>query len=145
MRRRQLPAIGAIAAFVWLAAAGQAGACSCLPLTPETVEQADAAAIATLVDVRQDGGQARVGVFTYDVGRVLEGRRRLDRDRIRVRSPLDSAACGLPRAKGRYGLVLNRHRGRWSSSLCTVTSPEGLRALASGESPRRPYCWGIRR
>jgi hypothetical protein len=72
---------------------------------------------------------------------VLKGRHRIDRPRLVIRSSLDSAACGLSQAHRRYGLLLDRFRGRWSASLCSEMGPRALRALARGEDPyARPYC-----
>lgn len=145
--RRALASIALTAAFA-LVPVSSAAACSCVPLSPETVRGADAAAIAQLVDVTPlaDG---RSGRYTYDVRRVLIGEGRLDRNRVRVVASLSSAACGPPQQKRRYGLVLTRMRHRWSASLCSITSPKALRALAAGERPnaaaQRRYCWGMPR
>ena len=151
-RRSYLPLI-ALTALTVVVPSGSASACSCVPLSPEAVRAADGAAIAKLLRVAPQG-DGRDAVFTYRIERVFEGRHRLDRDRIRVHGGLDSAACGLPLRKRRYGLVLDRADRRWTASLCSVTTPQGLRALAAGGGPARKavpapavgrYCGGTRR
>jgi hypothetical protein len=128
-----------LAAAVSLLAPAAALACSCVPLSPERVQEADAAVVAQLKRVRADDGAVR-GVFVYRVRRALVGSR-LDRgDRLRVRSHLDSAACGLSQEPRRYGLVLGRENRRWSASLCSETTPEALRALVRGERAGKRYC-----
>ena len=139
MARRFLSAI-VLAAAVGLLAPGAAAACSCVPLSPERVREADAAVIAKLKRVRTDDSGVE-GTFVYRVQRALVGERLEQGDRFRVESHLGSAACGLSQAPRRYGLVLDRHRGRWVSSLCSETTPEGLRALVRGQRPRSgDYC-----
>ena len=137
--RRSLSAI-VVAAGVALLAPGSAAACSCLPLSPERVRSSDAAVIAKLERVRADDSGLD-GTFVYRVRRALVGGRLERGDRLRVQSALNSAACGLSQQRRRYGLVLDRDSGRWSTSLCSQTTPDALRALARGE-PRRSghYC-----
>jgi hypothetical protein len=136
--RKALASIALVAA-VGLLAPAVAAACSCIPLSPERVQDADAAVIAELERVRADEGAIR-GTYVYRVRRALVGSRLERGDRLRISSHLDSAACGLPQEPRRYGLVLDRNGGRWTSSLCTQTSPEALRALVRGERSRGRYC-----
>ena len=136
---RQLLSTIAIGAAVALLAPASAVACSCVPLGPAAVRGADAAVIAKLKRVRadEDGSEA---TFVYRVRHALVGRRLAEGDRLKVRSALDSAACGLPRERRRYGLVLGRSHGRWSASLCSQTTPKALRKLARGKRARDRYC-----
>ena len=141
-RRSYLPLIP-LTALAVVVPSGSASACSCVPLSPEAVRAADGAAIAKLLRVAPQG-DGRDAVFTYRIERVFEGRHRLDRDRIRVHGGLDSAACGLPLRKRRYGLVLDRADRRWTASLCSVTTPQGLRALAAAEDRLGRPCRRLR-
>ncbi len=99
--------------------AGSAQACSCAPLSRgDAMQRADAAIAGRLVKVVP---QSRLrAVYRYRVRRVYKGGIGLRRGRIvSVRSARSSTACGLPTRTGRrYGLLLSRKRGGWSSGLC---------------------------
>jgi hypothetical protein len=136
---RKVGGLLGLGAAVALLAPASALACSCIPLSPERVQEADAAVIAELKRVRADDG-ALTGTFVYRVRRALVGSRLERGDRLRVSSHLDGAACGLSQDPRRYGLVLDRGDGRWSASLCSETTPEALRALLSGERGGKRYC-----
>jgi hypothetical protein len=138
MSRTCLAPIAAVAAVALLAPA-VALACSCVPLSPERVREADAAVIAELKRVHVDEGAVR-GTFVYRVRKALVGSRLERGDKLRIRAHLDSAACGLSTAQRRYGLVLERHDGRWTSSLCSETTPDALRALVRGKRAGERYC-----
>ncbi|HEU4906470.1 MAG TPA: hypothetical protein VFT19_10210 [Solirubrobacterales bacterium] len=82
------------------------------------MKRADAAIAGRLVEVIP---RSRVrAVYRYRVRRVYKRGAGLRRGRIvSVRSTRSSAACGLPKRKGRrYGLLLSRQRGGWTSGLC---------------------------
>lgn len=131
-----------------------AWACSCVGgSTEQRLSQSRHAVIAKLVDVRivesNELGPGS-GVFVYKLKRVLKGGEHLrSKRRIRIRSTMDGASCGLPRRHPkRYGLFLYReHSGRLSANLCSVVSPRALRRAAQGKDPssrlaasRAPAC-----
>jgi len=111
--------MAAIAILGALVFTGSAQACSCAPLPPgEAMQRADAAIAGRLVEVIPRG---RVrAVYRYRVRRVYKPGAGLRRGQlVSVRSTRSSAACGLPTRKGRrYGLLLSRQRGGWTSGLC---------------------------
>jgi hypothetical protein len=94
------------------------------------MRQADAAIVGELVRV-VPRNRLRAD-YRYRVQRVYKRGRGLRRGRtISVGSARRSAACGLPRRSGRrYGLLLRRIDGRWTSGLCGVTRPRRLAAAA---------------
>jgi hypothetical protein len=118
--------------------AGGAQACSCLRMTPdEAMERADAAIVASLVEVvPRDGYRAD---YRYRVQRVFKSGQGIRAGRtIAVRSARQSAACGLPQQVERvYGLFLTRSEGRWSGGLCGVVEPRLLEAAPGGARLRR--------
>jgi len=63
-------------------------------------------------------------IFRYRVQRVYKGAAGIRRGRvISVRSARSSEACGLPARVGRrYGLMLARVGGAWSSGVCALLS-----------------------
>ncbi len=136
---RKGPASIVLVAAVALLAPASAAACSCVPLTPERVHEADAAVIAELKRIHAEAGAGR-GTYVYRVRRALVGSKLERGDKLRVESYFDSAACGLSRDPRRYGLVLDRDDGRWSTSLCSETDPKTLRALVGGKRASKPYC-----
>jgi hypothetical protein len=118
------------AGAVLLSAPDAAHACSCDAMPArEKLRQSDAAVIAKLrkvVPITESTSK-----FVYRARKVFKGKRRFDRgDRLRIESSNFGASCGLPQRKRRYGLFLNRFRGRWSASLCTVTSARAMRRAA---------------
>ena len=106
-----------------------AAACSCANTPPRTLlRSADAAFVGRLVKVRTVDATNGTANFYYRVQHVYKGKRRLSRRRVVVRSNLSGASCGLPRGKGRrYGVFLNRSKGRWHSNLCLVVTPSEMR------------------
>jgi hypothetical protein len=82
------------------------------------MQRADAAIAGRLVEV-VPRGRLRA-VYRYRVRRVYKRGAGIRRGRIvSVHSAGSSAACGLPRRTGRrYGLLLSRRAGGWSSGLC---------------------------
>jgi hypothetical protein len=137
---RRIAATGSVvAAISAIALPATASACSCAPLTRDSFERADAAAVLRLDQVEPDapihgGFQTGPGKFTYTVREVLSGRGRLSRDdEITIDSKVDGAACGLEGVEGeKYGVLLYRRKGEWTSHLCAITSPKELRRLARG-------------
>jgi len=70
--------------------------------------------------------------YRFRVQHVYKRGRGLRRGRVvSVRSARQSSACGLPRRVGRrYGLLLRRYKGRWTSGLCGVLKPRQLGSAA---------------
>ncbi len=139
--RRGLLAAGACAVAA-LALAAPAHACTCIPLSPDSVGAKEAAIVAKLKSVEPHGGGSAVTVradFRFKVLDVLKGKKRVRKRKVVVRSvtgPGASAACGLAGQVGkRYGLVITRRDRRWFGSSCGQTSPRGLRDLFSGPRP----------
>lgn len=125
-----------LVALLGLVFAGSALACSCAPASPaESLAASDAAIVGRLLSV-EPRGVARAE-YRYQVLRVYRGRGAIERgSRLEVRSPMGSAACGLPGRIGRRsGLFLLGEPGRWASGLCGVISPRRLWAVA--QKPRR--------
>jgi hypothetical protein len=113
--------IAALALLGGLVFAGEAAACSCVPLKRgEMVRQADAAFAGLLVKVVPRGRDR--AVFRYRVRRVLKRGPGIRRGRVvAVRGTRGSAACGLPARTGRrYGLALSRVEGRWTAGSCSL-------------------------
>jgi len=127
VRLRRL-AIAAVVALGALVSAGSAQACSCAQIAPEdSLRQADAAIVGKLIEVIPRG-ELRAD-YRYRVQHVYKSGRGIRRGAtISVRSATDSAACGLPEETDRrYGVLLSRAEGRWTSGLCGVLSPELMR------------------
>jgi hypothetical protein len=126
MRSKLFPVLLAVLALA--AAFPETGsACSCIPPKPRAqFKRADAAFIGRLIRVSPVAFNR--AVFEYRVARAYK--RRLGRF-VRVGSALQSASCGLPDVIGeRYAMFLDRQRGRWTSGLCSVTTPADLRRAA---------------
>lgn len=100
-----------------------AQACSCVPLPrKEAMRRADAAISGRLLKViPRSRGRA---VFRYRVQRVYKSAPGIRRGRVvSVQSARSSAACGLPARTGRrYGLMLSRAGGVWTSGVCALLS-----------------------
>jgi hypothetical protein len=92
------------------------------------MRRADAAIVGKLVEVVPRGRLS--ADFRYRVQHVYKRGWGIRRGRvISVRSARHSTACGLPRRTGhRFGLLLLRGEGRWSSGLCGVVRPRQLAA-----------------
>lgn len=86
------------------------------------MQGADAAISGRLLKVVPQGGQR--AIFRYRVQRVYKGAPGIRRGQVvSVQSASSSAACGLPtRAGRRYGLMLSRAEGVWSSGVCALLS-----------------------
>jgi hypothetical protein len=148
-------AVALIALGGALLGAESAQACSCAYIPPkQQLRAADGAVVARLVALRPDeppeadGDLQPVGWaadYVYRIGRVLKRGPGLRRGRrLVIRSYTDG--CGLPdRKRVRYGLFLDRRRGRWEASLCSVVSPAQMRraagdAGAAGGGAERTGC-----
>lgn len=120
---RRLSIAVAIVVLGALAFAGSAQACSCAPMSrKEAMQGADAAISGRLLKVIPESGQR--AIFRYRVQRVYKGTPGIRRGRIvSVHSARSSAACGLPTRTGRrYGLMLSRTEGAWTSGVCALLS-----------------------
>ena len=149
MRRVLAAAIfaGLLAALV---SAAVASACSCIELTPKAVKKADARVIARLervdvvpvvpVDPTRPIPGSQEADFTYTVLEALgRGRPLVAGSTMTIHSNTGGASCGLPSGIGTsYGMVLSFEGGRWTSSLCTTTSPQRLRKLVKQSKRKTP-------
>ena len=138
--------LAAVAVAACLLGADSASACSCVPPNPpKLLKQSDGAFIGRLVAIREvdppaEGAPISSGDpvdYVYRVGRVFKRGPGLRRGRrVKVRSPRDSATCGLPDGRGRlYGLFVQRHNRRWHGNLCQVVTPAQMRHAAEGSGP----------
>jgi hypothetical protein len=131
MRSARLLAACVIAIAALALTAQQAAACSCVFSKPkDDLARADAAFNGRLLKVTDTN--ATEAVFRYRVGQVFKGRKRLHRgDIVEIHSVLEGSTCALPRTtKKVYGLLVQRHMGEWSASLCSIRSPRELRRAA---------------
>jgi hypothetical protein len=120
---RRLSIAVAIVVLGALAFAGSAQACSCAPMPrQEAMQGADAAISGRLLKVIPESRQR--AVFRYRVQRVYKGAAGIRPGRVvSVHSARSSAACGLPTRTGRrYGLLLSRAEGVWTSGVCAMLS-----------------------
>lgn len=134
MRRGRLSIATVAFVLLGMVFAGSALACSCARSEPaQMLAKSDGAIVGRLIGV-EDLGPGPLGPpegrFSYRILHVYRGALRQGAI-LTLRSSLSGAACGLPQGSGRhYGLYLQRHQGRWRSSLCSVIAPEQLRAAA---------------
>ena len=100
----------------------------------EYLERSDAAVIGRLVGVTPRGSQA--ATYKYRVRLVVKASPSIHPGQLlSVQSVQDSATCGLPSIRRRsYGLFLDRFRGRWTSNLCNVISPDEMRGAGRSET-----------
>jgi hypothetical protein len=113
-----------VAAVATLAATAEsAHACSCVAPDPRVLlAQSDGAFVGRLVSSRRLGPGRRL--LTFRVERRVKG---AIGARVDVESPADSAGCGVSAPVGRrVGIFLDRHRGRWLSTLCRQVDPAAL-------------------
>jgi hypothetical protein len=128
VRVRRLAVAAAIVGLGALLFSGSAQACSCARVAPkEALRQADAAIVGRLVEVIPRGDLR--ADYRYRVQHVYKPGQGIRRGvTISVRSATSSAACGLPaQTERRYGVLLSRAEGRWTSGLCGLLSPELMR------------------
>jgi hypothetical protein len=125
LRRLAIAAVVGLGALVFT---GSAQACSCAQVAPEdSLRQADAAIVGKLIEAIPRGDLR--ADYRYRVQHVYKSGQGIRRGVvISVRSATDSAACGLPEETDRrYGVLLSRTEGRWTSSLCGVLTPKLMR------------------
>jgi hypothetical protein len=131
MALRLLSAL-ALSCLALLAASEQAAACSCArgPDDEVNLKREDAAVTARLLEVERRQNQGRA-LYIYSVRRVFKGRKHYDLHRgrrLRIRSHIGGASCGLPRNRERlYGLILYEWHGGLQANLCTLAEPRRLR------------------
>lgn len=124
-------AVAGLVAAAGLFAAESATACSCAYVAPERLlKEADGAVVARLLRVKAVPETTRAD-FVYRTGRVVKGRRRLERGRrLVVRSESSGSVCGLSRGYGKpIGLFLTRDGDRWTSGACGEIPARRMRRL----------------
>lgn len=119
------------------AGAGEACACSCMPMTPEeTVEHADAILVGRAVSERVKG-QDRIYVFEVDASYKTRVHRRIE-----VWTATQSPACGIELDIGATRtLAVNQAtspdgqfpQGVWSTSMCSSLAKLTPMPAAAGE------------
>jgi hypothetical protein len=124
---------------VALALAGDALACTCLPVDlVRDLPRADGAFVGTLLE-RHDHEASSTLLFRVE--QVYKGD---IENRVEVETPRGGAACGIEtRADERIGLLLERQARVWRSSLCSQVDPAAFIALTDvkdNEFP--PLNWG---
>jgi len=122
MRLRRL-AIAAVVSLGALVFTPGAQACSCAPMPrKEAMREADGAISGRLLKVVRQSGQR--AIYRYRVQRVYKSAPGIRQGQvISVHSASVSSACGLPTRRGRrYGLLLSRAEGVWTSGLCALLS-----------------------
>jgi len=110
---------------VALALAGDAFACSCLPVDlARDLPRADGAFVGTLLE-RTD--RKSTSTLLFRVEQVYKGD---IENRIEVETARGGAACGLEVPPDqRIGLLLERDGGVWRSSLCSQVEPAAFLVL----------------
>ena len=124
-----------LVAVVALAVAGDALACSCLPVDLERdLPKADGAIIGTILE-REDG--AATSTLRFRVEQVYKGD--IDDNRLEVVTARGGAACGIEAPVGeRLGLLLERDGDLWRSSLCSQVDPSAFLELTNVEDNSLP-------
>ena len=124
-----------LVAVVALAVAGDALACSCLPVDLERdLPKADGAIIGTILE-RQDGSDT--STLLLRVEQVYKGD--IDDNRLEVVTARGGAACGIEAPVGeRLGLLLEQDGGVWRSSLCSQVDPSAFLELTNVEDNALP-------
>lgn len=138
----------------WLAFAGEAQACSCVPLELDSaLEEMDGALVGS-VESREEPPPAQDGTVSsgdlvtlvIDVERVFKGQ---IGPTVPVVTARDGASCGVSAQEGeRVGLLLTIRARRWHASLCHQVEPDRLLAagwtsyapIGQGEDTR-PVAW----
>ncbi len=122
-----------------LALAGDALACSCLPVDlARDLPRADGAFVGTLL-ARED--RVATSTLLFRVEQVYKGD---ISNRVEVETAQGGAACGIELRTGeRIGLLLERRGGAWRSSLCSQVDPAAFLALTDVEdNSLPPVNWG---
>ncbi len=123
-----------------LALAGDAVACTCLPVDlARDLPKADAAFVGTVLAASPR--ETADTLFRFRVEQVYAGELE---NRIEVVSARDSAACGLELAVGdRAGLLLERDGDVWRSGLCSQVDPAAFLELTDvDDNSLPPVNWG---
>ena len=117
-----------------LALAGDAFACSCLPVDlARDLPRADGAFVGTLLE-RTD--RESTSTLLFRVEQVYKGD---IENRVEVETARGGAACGLEVAPDqRIGLLLERDGGVWRSSLCSQVEPAAFLALTDVKDNELP-------
>jgi hypothetical protein len=111
--------------------AAQACVCADMPLD-ERLDEADAAVVARLVEVREGLSFPPQRVLAFEVDQRVKGD---VEERIDVRSP-SGTDCDLEAVEGEpVGLLLTRTTaGDWQATTCSIVAPGDL--VAEGGEPR---------
>ncbi len=131
--------VSLVSLVVALVLAGDALACTCLPVELERdLPQAGGAVIGTVLERRSAGSDR---LYLLRVEQVYKGD---INDRVEVITPANGAACGLELAIGqRVGLLLDRQGDRWRSGLCSQVDPADFLALTNVDDNTLPAInWG---
>ena len=129
----------ALIGVVALALAGDALACTCVPVVlTRDLPLADGAFIGTLLE-RQD--RETTSTLLFRVEQVYKGD---ISNRVELETARGGAACGIEAPAGeRIGLLLERDGDVWRSSLCSQVDPAEFLALADVEDNGLPAVnWG---
>ncbi|HEY7380804.1 MAG TPA: hypothetical protein VH572_06305 [Gaiella sp.] len=135
---RLLALCAVVAAAALAGTAEPAHACSCAVLDPRAMlTSSDGAFVGTVVGRRDESAAGATLIF--DVEEAFKG---AIGDTVEVRTPSNSAACGIEAPVGtRIGLFLERDGPRWTGTLCSQVEPARLREAArplpppSGKGP----------
>jgi hypothetical protein len=125
---------GLLVAVVALAFAGDALACSCMPVDlVRDLPRADGAVIGTIVERRD---REATSTLVFRVEQVYKG----DIDnRVEIETAKGGAACGIETPIGeRIGLLLERDGDVWRSSLCSQVEPAAFLELTDVEDNALP-------
>ena len=117
-----------------LALAGDALACSCLPVDlARDLPRADGAFVGTVLE-RTD--RERTSTLLFRVEQVYKGE---IENRVEVETARGGAACGIEVPVGeRIGLLLERDGGVWRSSLCSQVEPAAFLELTDVKDNELP-------
>ena len=125
--------MAAVALAGTIVGVGPAQACVCAdtPLA-ERLDDADAAVVARLIEVRESLSFPPQRVFTFDVDQRVKGN---VEERFDVRSP-SGTDCDLEAEENvPVGLLLTRTTGgQWQATACSIVGPGEL--VAEGGAPR---------
>jgi hypothetical protein len=107
-----------------LVGAGEASACSCADIDPrDRLEQGHPAMSGRVVEATYDE-PAGSAAYVVEVERALNVRLG---DRVEIRAGLSEAGCGFRWREGRrVAAFIYRRGGRWTSNLCSLTTPGEL-------------------
>lgn len=123
-----------LVALVALALAGDALACTCLPVDLQRdLPNADGAIIGSILERRDT---ETTSTLVLRVEQVYKGD---INNRVEIETPLGGAACGIEAPVGeRLGLLLQRDGDLWRSSLCSQVDPAAFLELTDVEDNALP-------